>query len=102
MDGGPEVEYVAVSAAGGIEALKDLFAEVDREGPLTGVAGAVQRAWAAPLRAGAFEVGEAAEMGEDLLHVDLGPQGGKIDTTGSGGGSWFVGFGGRGLVCRVI
>ena len=34
MDGGPQVEHVALSPAVGVKTLEDVFAEVSREGAL--------------------------------------------------------------------
>ena len=94
MDSGPKVQDIAVSAARRMEALEHLLAEMDGEGPLAGrTAGGMERTRTATLRARPFEFAQAAQMGQDLLHANLSPQGGKIDTTGSSGDSWFGGFG---------
>ena len=69
----------------GLEALADVLAEVDGEGPLVVGGLAVDGTDAAALLAGAAQLVEQAEMTEHLLHGDLATNQGEVDL-GSGGG----------------
>ncbi len=68
MQGRPQVENVAVGAALGVKALKDVFAQVDGEGRLGVGALAVNRAGPAALLPSAAEVTEHPDVLQDLRH----------------------------------
>ena len=62
VDGRPEVQDVALSAAIGVEALEDVLAQMGREGRLRVVRAAVERAGPAALQAAAAQVVEQSQM----------------------------------------
>jgi hypothetical protein len=66
-DGGPQIDEVALLAAGVVEALEDVLFQVDAESFAPAVA-AVQRTRATALGAAATQAGRQAELIEDLGH----------------------------------
>jgi hypothetical protein len=79
LDGGPKVQDVALRGTTGVEAAKDIFAEVGRKssGGIVGVA--VDRTGAAPLTLPAAHLFEEAEMLQDLRQRDLSTEVGEVD-----------------------
>src|SRR6516164_5460871 len=92
----PEVQGLAVGAAVGVGALKDVLAQVGREGALGIVGLAVERAWAAALLAPAAQVGEQAQVLEDLGQRHLLTQERKIHLGRAAGGAAGAGLTGGG------
>ena len=69
----PEIENIAVSAAVGVETLKDVLAQMDREGTLSVCALAMDRAKPTALLAAPPQVPEQSQVLQDPLHGDLLP-----------------------------
>ena len=83
VDGGPEVEDVAVGGAVGLEALEDIFAEVDRAGRLAGgrigCRGGMEGTGAAALLRAALEEAQDAQVFQDLVQGDLLAEESEVD-----------------------
>jgi hypothetical protein len=71
VNGGPEVEHVAVGAAVSVEALEDVPAEVGGEGALRVVGLTVDGTTTAALQSAAAQVMVQSQVLEDLRHRDL-------------------------------
>ena len=71
MDRGPEIEDIAVGGAGRMETLEDFLAQMHREGAIACLVGGMNGARFASLGTGAFETGQAAEVGQDLFHIHV-------------------------------
>ena len=67
----PEIEDIAVSAAVGVETLKDVLAQMDRERVLSVCGLAMNRAKSTALLAAPAQVPEQSQVLQDLLHGDL-------------------------------
>ena len=67
----PQVQDVSLGSAVGMEALKDILAQMRREGPLAILGLAVDRAGTAALLTATTEPAEHAQVLEYLLHGDL-------------------------------
>ena len=79
VDGGPEVQDVALGAALGAEAAEDVLLQVDGERPAAGVRRAVYRARAAALGSPAAEAIQVSQVPQHLLHRDLAAERGEVD-----------------------
>ena len=79
LDGGPQVDDVALDAAGRIETLKDVFVQVDAESA-TLAGGVVHGARAAALLAA--EAGPQGQLFKDALEWQLLAQMGEVNPAG--------------------
>ena len=70
VEGGPQVNDVALFGAGGVEALEDVVAQMDAEA-LTAAIAAVQRAGATALQSAPLQAGGQAELIEDACQGQL-------------------------------
>ena len=75
---GPEVQSIPVHGAVGLEALKDVLAEMDREGVLAIGGMAVDGTRSTSLLAAAVQLLEEAEMAQQLFEGDLTAQEGVV------------------------
>ena len=80
----PQVEDIALGGTVRLEALKNVFAQVDGEGPV-GVFGlAVDGTTAATLVSSATQIGEQPKLCQRLLHGDLLAKEGEVDPRSRG------------------
>src|SRR5437016_2139953 len=78
VHGSPQVEHIAVGTAIGVEALKDVLAQMGGEGSLGVVRLAVDRAGATALLATPTQVAKQTEVFEHLGHADVLTEEGKV------------------------
>src|SRR5687768_12770211 len=88
MNGGPQIKDVAAGSAGRMEALENLFVQVDGKGAVVGFAVAMNRARSTALRSRTLEPRQPAQVFQDLRHAELAAQCGIIDTTSKRRGGW--------------